>query len=377
MKGWANLVALLGFFAAAAALLVLWSLVVRRIYRVRGGRPAILRQRCSDGWEIGAHYRPAVHRRFAEPVLLSHGLAANHYNFDFEPPFSLAHLLSERGFDCLSVDWRGAGASRRSPGLWPWAQYSVDDHIRFDAPALLEMALKKTGATRALWVGHSLGGLIGLAVAQGALADQLRGLVVLGAPIFFNYDRWLKATTRFALAAAWPYRLRHELLSVTLAPFLGRAVLPFSDVVAFPRHIPAAVQKKLYAHLITSVGRGVLAQVYDWVEHNAFRSLDRAVDYRDGIKDLTAPMLLIAGSRDQLAPPANLQWALELARTPDKKLRIFGREHGDRQEYGHGDLIFGEQAPKEVLPFIADWLSSHATPLDGQTPPPASEDRSV
>ncbi|HYR55712.1 MAG TPA: alpha/beta fold hydrolase [Myxococcaceae bacterium] len=376
MKDWANLVALLGFFAAVAALLVLWALVVRRVYRVRGGRPTILRQRCSDGWEIGAHYRPAVHRRFAEPVVLSHGLAANHYNFDFEPPFSLAHLLSDRGFDCLSVDWRGAGVSRRSPGLWPWAQYSVDDHIRLDAPALLELALKKTGATRALWVGHSLGGLIGLAVAQGELAKQLRGLVVIGAPIYFNYDRWLKATARIALSAAWPYRLRHELLSTTLAPFLGRVVLPFSDVIAFPRHIPAAVQKKLYAHLITSVGRGVLAQVYDWIEHNAFRSLDRMVDYRNGIKDLTAPMLLIAGSRDRLAPPANLQWALELARASDKRLRIFGREHGDRQEYGHGDLIFGEQAPREVLPFIADWLSSHATPLDGQTPPAAKEDRS-
>jgi pimeloyl-ACP methyl ester carboxylesterase len=373
MTGWANLVALLAIFAAVAALLVVWAVVVRRCYRVRGGRPTVLRQRCSDGWEIGAHYRPAVHRRFAEPVLLCHGLAANHYNFDFEPPFSLAHLLSERGFDCFSVDWRGAGASRRSPGLWPWAQYSVDDHIHLDAPALLNLALKKTGATRALWVGHSLGGLIGLGVAQGALAQQLHGLVVIGAPIYFNYDRRLKAAARFALAAAWPYRFRHELLSVALAPFLGHVVLPFSDVIAFPRHIPAAVQKRLYAHLITSVGRGVLAQVYDWIEHNTFRSLDRAVDYREGIKALTAPMLMIAGSRDRLAPPANLQWALELARASDKTLRIFGREHGDGQEYGHGDLIFGEQAPRDVMPFIADWLSSHATPLDGQTPPAARE----
>jgi pimeloyl-ACP methyl ester carboxylesterase len=370
MKGWANLVAFLGILVAGAALLALWVLVVRRHYRIRGARPTVLKARCSDGWEIGVHYRAAAHRRFREPILLCHGLAANHCNFDFEPPFSLAHALSERGFDCFTVDWRGTGASRRSPSR-RWANYSVDDHIRLDAPALLELALKKTGAAKGFWVGHSLGGLIGLAAAQGPRAEQIGGLVTLGAPVFFHYDRPLKEAVRFGLAAAWPFRLRQELVSVAFAPFLGHLVLPLSDVIAYPRHIPAAVQRKLYAQLISSVGRGVLVQFRDWIEHNAFRSLDREVDYREGIKRITRPMLMIAGSRDRLAPPTAVQWAFELARASDKTLKIFGREDGDTQEYGHGDLIFGERAPREVFPLIAHWLVSRATPLDAEGPPAA------
>ncbi len=365
MKGLANAVALLGILVAAAALLAVWVLFVRRHYRVRAEPPTLLKATCLDSWEIGVHYRAAAPRRFREPVLLCHGLAANHFNFDFEPPFSLAHALAERGFDCFSIDWRGTGASRRSPRQRCSADYSVDDHIRLDAPALLDLALKKTGARQAFWVGHSLGGLIGLAVAQGERAKQLRGLVTIGAPVFFNYDRLIKEAVRFGLVAAWPHRLRHEMISVALAPFLGRIVLPFSDVIVYPRHVPPAVQRKLYAQLITSVGRKVLAQFDDWIEHNAFRSVDRGIDYREGIKHITLPMLMIAGSRDRLAPPIAVQWGSELSQTSDTTFRIFGRKHGDTQEYGHGDLIFGQRAPEEVFPLIANWLASRAARWEG------------
>src|SRR5215831_20867384 len=226
MSAWGNLLSALGIFAAGGALLVLWSRGVRFYYRLRRPPPKLLRQRCSDGWELGVHYRAAAGRRFSEPVLLCHGLAANHFNFDFEPPFSLAHALAARGFDCFSIDCRGTAASRCSPKRCCSATYTVDDHIRLDAPTLLDIALAKTGAKQAFWVGHSLGGLIGLAVAQGERASLLRGLVAIGAPVFFNYDRLLKRAVRVGLVAAWPYRLRDEWISEALAPFLGHIVLP-------------------------------------------------------------------------------------------------------------------------------------------------------
>ena len=364
MSAWANLLSALGILAALGALLVLWSRGVRFYYRLRRPPPKLLRQQCLDGWQLAVHYRPAVRRRFAEPVLLCHGLAANYVNFDFDPPFSLAHVLAEQGFDCFSVDWRGSGASRRPPGRFPWANYGIDDHILKDAPALLQLALQTTGSAQAFWVGHSLGGLIGLGAIQGEVAAALRGLVTIGAPVFFHYSRGLQKSVRYACALAWPYRLRQELLSAAFAPFLGSFVPPFSDIALYPRHVAPEVQKKLYAHLITSVGRGELTQLYEWILHDAFRSVDLRVDYRAGIQGINQPLLFIAGSRDHLAPLPVVRGAFELAQSSDKTLKIFGRAHGDTQEYGHGDLIFGESAPREVFPFIAGWLASHATPLN-------------
>src|SRR5262244_1263980 len=147
MKGWANAGALLGIFAGAAALLALWVLFVRRHYRVRGEPPALLKATCLDGWELGVHYRAAARRRFSEPVLLCHGLAANHFNFDFEPPFSLAHALAARGFDCFSIDCRGTAASRCSPKRCCSATYTVDDHIRRVQPDVVVHGVRRRAAT--------------------------------------------------------------------------------------------------------------------------------------------------------------------------------------------------------------------------------------
>ncbi|HME90619.1 MAG TPA: alpha/beta fold hydrolase, partial [Myxococcaceae bacterium] len=264
MIGGANLLTLLAILTAGAILFCSWALFVRWLYRVRTPPPARLKARCADAWEIAVYHRPPARRRFAEPILLCHGLAANHFNFEFEPPYSLAHSLADAGFDCFTVECRGARASRRAPkGKGRWS-FCTDDHIRLDAPALIELALRRTCAKRAFWVGHSLGGLIGLAAAQGEQGHCLSGLLTLGAPLFFHYDRWLQAAVRIGAQLAWPFAFRQELLSAALAPFLGYVELPFSDVIANPRHVPAPLQRRVYALLISSVSRKLLLQLRDW-----------------------------------------------------------------------------------------------------------------
>ncbi len=370
LEGWA------AWGAAALVLLalgnVLWVLAVRRYYRLRGPTPQLLRARCQDGWEIAVYVRRAAQRRYEEPVLLCHGLAANRYTFDFEPPYSVAHALNEAGFDCFSVEWRGTGGSRRPPPGRSATDFSVDDHILQDGPALLELALRESGARQAFWLGHSLGGLVGYGVAQGPAGARLKGLLPLGAPVFFQYRPFLQALVGLGVRAAWPLRLRHEWTSVGLAPLLGYVPLPLSDLVVNPRHIPPRVQRQVYANMIASVSRRVLQQFHDWIRNDAFRSFDGRVDWRAGISKLRLPMLVMGGAADRLAPPSSLQAQYALAGSEDKTLHVFGRERGDRMDYGHGDLIFGEGAPLEVYPLLCAWLQARATPLKAAAEPAAS-----
>jgi pimeloyl-ACP methyl ester carboxylesterase len=361
----------LGGVLAVALLNVLWVLGVRWWYRVRTTPPERLTARCRDGWELAVHVRRAPQRRFEEPVLLCHGLAANRRTFDFEPPYSLAHVLAEAGFDCFSVEWRGIGQSRHPPRAFRWPHVTVDDLVALDGPALIEAALAQTGARRALWVGHSLGGLVGYAVAQGPSGAKLAGLLAMGSPVFFQVDPLMHRLMALGVRAAWPRGFRNEWLSVTLAPFLGYATLPLSDVVVNPRHILPPIQRKVYANVMSSMSRDVLVQLHDWMEHDAFRSLDGREDWRAGLSRLSLPVLVLGGSMDRLAPPENLRAQYELIGSPDKSLHIFGCERGDKMNYGHGDLLFGTGAPLEVYPEIRRWLEAHATAYD---PSPAERE---
>ncbi|OJT18292.1 alpha/beta hydrolase [Archangium sp. Cb G35] len=346
----------------------LWVLAVRRWYRLRTPEPERLKVRCQDGWELTVHVRRAAHRRFEEPVLLCHGLAANRCTFDFEPPYSLAHALTEAGFDCFSVEWRGIGHSRPPPRGRRWPDVTVDDFVAQDGPALIELALAQTGARRALWVGHSLGALVGYAVAQGPAGEKLAGLLALGAPVFFPPDPLIRRLSHVGSRASWPRGFRNEWLSFSLAPFLGYVTLPLSDVIINPKHIPPPTQRKVYANMMASMSRNVLRQFRDWIDHDAFRSFDGSVDWRAGLAKLSLPVMVMGGSVDRLASPKNLRAQFELVGSSDKKIHVFGCERGDKMNYGHGDLLFGTGAPIEVHPEIRDWLAAHATPLDqGET----------
>jgi hypothetical protein len=72
----------------------------------------------------------------------------------------------------------------------------------------------------------------------------------------------------------------------------------------------------------------------------------------------------MGGSSDRLATAENVRRQYELLTSAsDRTLHVFGRDRGDKMDYGHGDLMFGTGAPLEVYPLIRKWLEERATPL--------------
>jgi pimeloyl-ACP methyl ester carboxylesterase len=103
-------------------------------------------------------------------VLCVHGLARQGLDFDV----LAKRLIGSDGMRCrvVSVDVAGRGMSDwlPDPTLYQVPQYAVD-------LVTLLMTLKAQGAQTIDWVGTSMGGLIGIAVAaQTALQPQLQGL---------------------------------------------------------------------------------------------------------------------------------------------------------------------------------------------------------
>lgn len=336
----------------------LWVFLVERRYRLTGTRPSPMRVLTRDGWDLAVWHRPAANRRFLEPVILCHGLANNHGFFDFEPPHSLAAALCDAGFECYSVDLRGAGASR-PPHEGPW-DVSFDDHVMLDVPAVLDFVTAHAHAPRVLWVGHSLGGLVGLASLSSTLRDRATAVCTVGSPAYFllpGHLRWLLPVARWLA----PWGAFNSALVRWFAPLAGRIETDLVSASSNLGNITPHVQRLMLANVFAPMWRGVLGQLEDWARHDVFRS-KQGVDYRLALANLELPSLVIGGSVDGLAPEPVTR-RLHALLGPTSQLVLFGRAHGHSAEYGHGDLIIGRRAPEEVYPVIVAFLLRVATPV--------------
>lgn len=104
-------------------------------------------------------------RADAPAVILWHGFARNAHDFD-----DLAAALCSR-YRLLAVDTIGRGFSEWSPQ--PDAEYTVPFYARQAVELFTQLELKT-----ARWVGTSMGGLIGMAVAGSVLKDRISHLVL-------------------------------------------------------------------------------------------------------------------------------------------------------------------------------------------------------
>ncbi len=346
---------LITLFVLAGAALV-WVGFVQRRYTFGDDRPTAIEVITADGWVVHAYHRAAKERRFAEPVVLCHGFATDFSFLEFLPPQNLAIFLTGLGFDTYSVDHRGDSSSRAPEWL---SDANFDDLVRYDMPAILEAVTAHAKAERVLWVGHSVGGLLGLASA--AVSPKISAVCTIGSPVFFK------------LSSAYTSLLR---LGRWLSPgglfptdFMGRLVAPFASMVnveklaglsANLRNIDGTSQRAMLANGTSPLWRGMLVQLEDWIRSGQLRSADGKTDYRAQATALTVPVLVVAGTVDRLAPLAISRDYFELLGTTDKTFAAFGKEFGHVEDYGHGDLVIGRLAHTEVYPVIGDWLVKRA-----------------
>jgi pimeloyl-ACP methyl ester carboxylesterase len=112
------------------------------------------------------------------------------------------------------------------------------------------------------------------------------------------------------------------------------------------------------------VAGGVGRQFLDWITTGRWQTVDRKFDYERGLGAFQIPALLIAGTKDLLAPPEAVRHTERYLRGPTELL-IAGREAGFREDYGHGDLMLGRHAHEEIYPRVVAFLERSATPTSG------------
>lgn len=283
------------------------------------------------------------------PVILSHGLGANRFSWDLSPQTSLARWLSELGFDVYCLEFRGHGRSQKAGQGGLHYGWGLFDYAGRDLPAALEALHDALGTRQVHWVGHSMGGIVGLARLAGG-ETRFRSVTTIasamdysGTPSVFHTVRRLLPLTR--LLPAVPLGG----LSSVMAPMALAVPNAIDAVNVHYSNVDRELYRRLTAVGFHSVSSPVLRDLATCFSEGGLRDGERS--FASQLPG-TTPTLALSGSVDpQCDPQASKRHAHES--------RAFGKEFGQRDEYGHFDLIMGNNAPEEVWPTLHEWLVAH------------------
>jgi predicted alpha/beta hydrolase len=313
-----------------------------------------------DGWRLALHRHRPHARGPGAPVILCGGYGCNRHFLDYDETYSLARHLARQGFDAWVLELRGRGLSHPTracvrPGAW-----TFDDLAQVDVPAAIAY-VAEAADRRVAWVGHSMGGMVlyahlGCDPGDGRVAAG----ITVAAPVVFppasaSLFTWigqllLHVPFSDTVPQRWVLGVLWHLLGPTDALAVGMN----------PANVDRPTVGRALRRALSDVSRLKLKQLARWAIEGEFSSVDRAIDYRAALGGVRTPLLVVAGSADQLATPAAVQGALTHLPVGAASYLEFGRARGHSVDYGHVDLILGRAAPGEVFPVLTRWLAEHA-----------------
>lgn len=331
------------------------------------GREAPRRYRAltRDGWRLALYRYSTPRGSHRTPVILCHGMSSNRWNMDGPGRTSMARYLARKGYDVWVVELRGAGRSMR-PNWWNQKAYDwrFEDYVYHDAPAVLRVVLRETGAEKVHWVGHSMGGMIAYALLMGPVQTKIASAVTLASPTMsevghpmLDFGLPFRSLLRFA-----PSRVPIGLASRLGAPW---ALLihwlfqrPIAELGFHAGSLDPASLRALMFLAIDDLPASLLREFARWYETKAMSDRYAMFDFTEHLERVSAPLFIIAGGKDELTPARDLEYVYDHIASRDKAFRVIGKEHGFAHDYSHADLVLGKHAPDDVYPLILEWLDA-------------------
>lgn len=348
---------------AIVGFVTLWVLWAELAYDTQPSHDEVHFTTTDDGWRLAlVRYKPdhgAKKRKY--PVILVHGLGANHNGFDIRSGNSFARVLTGLGYDVWTLDLRGSGFSERPKWLGGKSfRWTFDDYVVNDAPAAIDYVCEATGVKQVHWLGHSMGGLLVYSLLALGWSDRLRSAIVTGGSVNYSisnsdFHSYLKLLWVTDILPGLPAGLMSKLL----APVTGRLPLPTEKFNWWPDNMDPADARRLCARALDAIPSSLFRQLATAMQPEGLRSSDGTINYFERLADVTAPVLAFAGDEDRQCPPQAAETTFEKLGSKDKKLVLLGKNYGHDTHYGHIDILVGKQSPRDVHPIIAEWLEKH------------------
>lgn len=267
------------------------------------------------GGQVALHrYKPV--NPTGLPVVVAHGTLSNQYAVEH-----LGSFLAAQGFDTWLLEWGGHGQAKPAHRTQNFEYPALND-----LPAAIDFVVQHTGHSQLHWTSHSGGGLLALMLLarQPERISQIKTLSLIGAQVTDAAPNFREKMRVAALGA--------------LTRLLGHT--PRKLVPIGPEGEPTLL----------------LLQWCKWNLSGRWKGAD-GFDYLAALANVNVPALVIAGGRDEVAPPKGCRRIYEALGGP-KTWHECTVEQGFSKDFSHSQMIRGEAAKTEVFPLLKRFIQA-------------------
>jgi len=259
--------------------------------------------------------------------VMAHAMFARKVEFGRRDRAGLAQAYAAQGWRTIAFDFRGHGESTLPKGAPEW---SYDDLVRLDMPAVVACARAHGDDKPVVVVGHSLGGHVA-AAAQGTGRMAADALVLIASNV------WLREleTSRLRWAA-----------KNAAARVMREAVNRFGRLPARRLRIGSDDASGLF-----------VGDILRFMSEGRWASADGQDDYFAELARIVVPISVVSSDGDHLTcHPASAELFARRARGPVEIFRIARSDDG-RRAPGHMEMVTTDRGRSKLLAAL-EWVAS-------------------
>jgi polyhydroxyalkanoate synthase subunit PhaC len=287
------------------------------------------------------------------PILIIHGLAANHRNDDLDEEASLARHLARSGRDVWLITLR---CGRRDRTLAEGRLATFTAMAKHDVPDAVRRVLARTASASLDYIGFSMGGMLAYATLGATVPSELvRRVVIVGSPARVRIP--LPVLHRLRGLPSWiappaPFRVLSHLYAFAVEAF----TTPIHRISINPDNVAPGKLRRTMVNMVEDVPASLNRELAKWALSDGKICVDDE-PVLPRLATLQQPVRFFAGAADNLAPADAIKPAFEAWGSPDKHLFVLGTAQGYSADYGHGDLAIGRNAAVEIYEPIRVFLA--------------------